>query len=279
LAEGDTSYRLKPEGSVEVIELATAFDSMRLDLEEARQRELAAERLAALGRAAGSISHDLRHHLAALIANAEFLRDADEMGFDREDIYREIERASNEMTQLIESLVEVSRERRTLTISDEDLAEVATHAVESVRANPENRGHEISLETNGQTRGSFDRQKLERAFFNLLLNACQASSGSAVRVKITISVNGDTFECRIADNGTGIPDSVRATLFQPFVSAGKNNGTGLGLTIAEQIIADHKGQLSVESTSSSGTVFLIRFPIHFAGSGASEFVGAKSAHR
>src|SRR5262249_51317717 len=139
------------------------------------------------------------------------------------------------------------------------------------------RSHEIVLETKGCTRGSFDRQKMERAFFNMLLNACQATNAVASRITISIIGNNDVFECRIADTGPGIPESVRATLFQPFVSAGKNNGTGLGLTIAEKIIADHNGEIRVESTSAAGTVFLIRFPMSFSSSSPSEFVGAKSA--
>ena len=229
---------MKPEGSLEVAELATAFTAMRQDLTDSQRRELEAERLAALGRAAGSISHDLRHHLAAVVANAEFLHDAEEMGFDKEDVYREIQRASNEMTQLIESLVEVSREHRTVSVSEEDLADVAHHAIDAVKTNPEYRNHNIVLETNGDTRGSFDRQKLERAFFNLLLNACQSAIVPGGQVTVKIDADGESFACRITDNGTGIPASVRDTLFQPFVSAGKNNGTGLGLTITSKIVQD-----------------------------------------
>jgi signal transduction histidine kinase len=275
LAGGDPTYRVKPQGSVEVAELATAFSSMRQDLTDAQRRELEAERLAALGRAASSISHDLRHHLAAVVANAEFLHDADEMGFDKEDVYREIQRASNEMTQLIESLVEVSREHRTLTVSEEDLADLVHHAIDAVKTNPEFRNYDITLETNSSTRGSFDRQKLERAFFNLLLNACQAATTPG-RVAIKIDSAGDFFECRISDNGTGVPDVVRETLFQPFVSAGKNNGTGLGLTITSKIIQDHDGEIRVESTSKAGTTFLIRFPKYFSSSRA-ETLGVRSA--
>ena len=264
LAGGDPTYRLKPEGSVEVAELATAFTAMRQDLTDSQRRELEAERLAALGRAAGSISHDLRHHLAAVVANAEFLHDAEEMGFDKEDVYREIQRASNEMTQLIESLVEVSREHRTVSVSEEDLADVAHHAIDAVKTNPEYRNHNIVLETNGDTRGSFDRQKLERAFFNLLLNACQSAIVPGGQVTVKIDADGESFACRITDNGTGIPASVRDTLFQPFVSAGKNNGTGLGLTITSKIVQDHDGEIIVETSSPAGTTFLIRFPKYFS---------------
>ena len=261
LASGDSSYTLKEEGSLEVHELATAFTAMRRDLAEAQRRELDAERLAALGRAASSISHDLRHHLAAVVANAEFLHDADEMGFDKEEVYREIQRAAIEMTQLLESLVEVSREQRTLSLSEQDLTDIVQHAIDSVRAHPEFRALNIALHVEGPTRALFDRQKLERAFFNLLLNACQAADVAQPQVAVHIDAAARSFACRISDNGAGIPSAVRESLFDPFVSAGKQNGTGLGLTITRKIIEDHGGSVAVESTSDSGTTFLIRLPL------------------
>jgi nitrogen-specific signal transduction histidine kinase len=61
-------------------------------------------------------------------------------------------------------------------------------------------------------------------------------------------------------NGRGVPDLVRDKLFEPFVSHGKENGTGLGLTIVQKIVQDHGGDVIVESTSSKGTVFLITLP-------------------
>ena len=64
----------------------------------------------------------------------------------------------------------------------------------------------------------------------------------------------------MSDNGSGIPASIRSTLFDPFVSSGKPNGTGLGLAIVSKIFHDHDGSVSVESTSESGTVFLVRMP-------------------
>ncbi len=69
-----------------------------------------------------------------------------------------------------------------------------------------------------------------------------------------------SFEVRVADNGPGIPESIRNTLFDPFVSSGKPNGTGLGLAIVNKIIHDHGGSVSVEQTSEAGTVFLVRLP-------------------
>jgi signal transduction histidine kinase len=71
----------------------------------------------------------------------------------------------------------------------------------------------------------------------------------------------DALEVSVADNGRGILDSVRARLFEPFVSAGKENGTGLGLTVVQKIVQDHGGDVVAQSSSSEGTVFRLSLPL------------------
>jgi len=101
---------------------------------------------------------------------------------------------------------------------------------------------------------------LERAFFNLLLNACESVTARRGRIEIELREMQRGVEIKITDNGRGIPASIRNTLFEPFVSHGKENGTGLGLTIVQKIIQDHGGKVAVEQTSLEGTVFVITLP-------------------
>jgi signal transduction histidine kinase len=108
--------------------------------------------------------------------------------------------------------------------------------------------------------GVFDPKKIERAFFNLMLNACEATAQRQGQISVELHSSAESFEVRVADNGPGIPESIRNTLFDPFVSSGKPNGTGLGLAIVNKIIHDHGGSVSVEQTSEAGTVFLVRLP-------------------
>jgi signal transduction histidine kinase len=108
--------------------------------------------------------------------------------------------------------------------------------------------------------GVFDPKKLERAFLNLALNACEATAERQGRILIEILSDDDSFEIRVSDNGPGIPVSIRSTLFDPFVSSGKSNGTGLGLAIVSKIVHDHGGVVTVERTSEMGTVFLVKLP-------------------
>jgi signal transduction histidine kinase len=67
-------------------------------------------------------------------------------------------------------------------------------------------------------------------------------------------------EIRVSDNGTGIPESIRESLFQPFVSYGKDKGVGLGLTVVQKIMQDHGGEVRVEKTGPQGSTFLLFFP-------------------
>jgi signal transduction histidine kinase len=260
LAAGDYAFSLEPKGTTEVAELTTAFAKMRSDLLASQRQQIETERVAAIGRAASSLSHDLRHYLAAVVANAEFLYEADELKLDKTEIYREIQTASNQMTDLIDSLRELSRERRAISPVATSLDVILRRAIEAVKVRPEFRHRNISLIARGDIEGVFDPKKLERVFFNLLLNACEATPDTNARVTIDVQNRRDSFEVRVIDQGPGVPPNIRDHVFDPFVSSGKSNGTGLGLAIVSKIVHDHGGSVSVERTSDSGTVMLVTLP-------------------
>ena len=107
-----------------------------------------------------------------------------------------------------------------------------------------------------------DAKQIERSIYNLLLNACQAarSSGSKPEVVATLELSGFDIVLNVSDNGLGIPSSIREDLFAPFVSAGKQKGTGLGLTIASAISVEHGGQVTLVRSCAGETVFQMRIP-------------------
>jgi signal transduction histidine kinase len=260
LAAGDYAYSITPRGSSEVADLGDAFSRMRDELLASQQRWIATERIAALGRAASSISHDLRHYLAAVVANAEFLYEAEKLKLNRDEIYNEIKTASDQMTDLIDSLRELSHEGSTINPVPAALDQIVRRAVDAVLSRAELRNRKIEIHSNGEMTGVFDPKKMERALFNLLLNACEATPGWQSQIRVEIVSRGDAFEIRVIDNGSGIPSTIRGTLFDPFVSSGKPNGTGLGLAIVKKIIQDHDGTVRVEESSDAGTVFHVKLP-------------------
>jgi signal transduction histidine kinase len=260
LARGDYAYSIDPGGSSEVAELGESFSRMRRELRTSEERRFAVERIAAFGRAASSISHDLRHYLAAVVANAEFLYEAEKLKLNRDEIYGEIKTASEQMTDLLDSLRELSREEGSITPKPAEIDQTIRHAVDAVRARVEMRTRAISIRSSGGMAGMFDPQKIERAFFNLVLNACEASAQMQGEIEIDVRSLPELFEIRVTDQGPGVPAPIRNTLFDPFVSFGKSNGTGLGLAIVSKVIHDHGGSVAVEETSHSGTTFLVKLP-------------------
>ncbi len=260
LGKGDFRHPVGPQGGGEVSELTTAFVRMRESLLEAQHRLLGAERLATIGRMASSISHDLRHPLTAVLANAEFLADADLTPHQREELYLEIRIAVNRLTDLIDSLLELSRPAESLNIIDAPIERSINRAIELVRAHPQFHRIAIGLESPGLHGAHFDSRKMERVFYNLLLNASQAALLGGGHVTVEVTDAGENLEIRIVDDGPGVEFSIRDKLFQPFVSHGKENGTGLGLTIAQKIVQDHDGSLRLKTSSPGHTVMEIVLP-------------------
>jgi signal transduction histidine kinase len=262
LEGGDFDYPLESQGDDEVAELTRAFDGMRKSLQKTQRELLDAERLATIGRMASSISHDLRHSLAAIVANAEFLCETHLTPGQREDLYAEVRIAVNQMTDLIESLLEFSRTRESLRTSVGDVRDAVQHAIQALKAHPEFHTMPVSVTIDGSTEGLFDFRKLERALLNLLVNACEAAPAGQGRIEVALQRVADHVEIRISDNGPGIAEGVREHLFEPFVSYGKENGTGMGLTVVQKIVQDHGGDVIVERSSSAGTTFKITLPLH-----------------
>jgi nitrogen-specific signal transduction histidine kinase len=79
---------------------------------------------------------------------------------------------------------------------------------------------------------------------------------------VTIEQNASGATIAVSDNGPGIAEEIREKLFHPFVSFGKENGTGLGLTVVQKIVQDHGGNVVMERTSDARTVFRITLPGH-----------------
>src|SRR5580692_7047944 len=260
LEHGDCHHPLDPRGGDEVAELTSAFDRMRSSLLKTQQALLESEQLATIGRMASSISHDLRHALAAVVANSEFLCDSRLSSAQREELYQEVRTGVNQMTDLIDSLLEFARTRASLNPTYASVVETVRRAMHAVRLHPRHQGTLIEINSNGQVMAWFDARKLERALYNLLLNACEAAPPGEGRVQVAIARNNSAVTIEVADNGPGIAEPIREKLFHPFVSFGKENGTGLGLTVVQKIVQDHGGQVFMERTPDARTVFRITIP-------------------
>ncbi len=257
LGGGNFDYQLQRAGAREIRELGDAFDRMRCRLRAAREELVAAERLATIGQMASSISHDLRHYLSAVYANAEFLG-YDSIGSDeRLELLAEIRQGVRGMTDLIDSLLLFSRTGQSLQLSFESLPFLAERAVAMVHAHPDAQNVHILVDPMPPVEAWLDARKIERAIYNLLLNGCQAArqGAGAPEIRIALSELPEELVFSITDNGPGVPEAIRESLFQPFVSVGKPSGTGLGLTLAQKIAQEHGGSVVLHESRPGRTVF------------------------
>jgi signal transduction histidine kinase len=262
LAQGNFDYQLSEDGAEEIRELSRAFERMRVQLKRSQKELLDSERLATIGSMASSISHDLRHYLSAMYANAEFMSSERISQSEREELMQEVQTAVQGMTDMLDSLLLFTQTGRTLHLEFESIALVIQRAVGMVRSHPGTRDVEIILSGLSSLEAWVDAKKLGRAVYNLLLNACQAAKRGDRPAKVTLNLSEDAqaIHLRIVDNGPGVPETIRHTIFLPFVSEGRESGTGLGLTLAQQIAQEHGGSISLAETPEGCTIFTITLP-------------------
>ena len=216
------------------------------------------EKLAMVGQMAGSIIHDFKSPLAIIRLAAEMIAQAK----DGNRITRNcqmIERSVDRMTGLAEELLDFSRGQLQLNRQWVQPSHWLAELRELLQ--PLLEGKTIRCQLDGQTTvpWAIDAARLTRAIYNLASNAIEAL-GSKGDLVIRLTKPDDQFCIEITDNGPGIPEEIRSRLFDPFVSFGKRNGTGLGTSIAKKIIEEHGGTIYFKTATGQGTTFTIRIP-------------------
>ena len=260
--EGDEKHDIPVHGTQEVRQLSAAFGAMRDEIQQVNRALLESERLATIGRMASSVSHDLRHYLAAVYANAEFLASDTLSPKERADIFADIRAAVHGTADMIESLLIFSRTGTSIRRSPELMATLLERAAALTRKHPDSEG--VTLVTSyGDPTESWaivDGKQMERALFNLLINACQSlrAPGQTPGVVATLETNERHVVISVTDNGVGVPESIRHSLFEPFVSEGKQKGTGLGLTLAHCVALEHGGEVVLLRSCPGETIFQIK---------------------
>jgi signal transduction histidine kinase len=255
--EGDPKHLLPSGGTQEVRYLSRVFSEMRNEIQKKNRALVESERLATIGRMASSVSHDLRHYLAAVYANAEFLASPVLPASERAELFDEIRLAVNGTTDMLDSLLIFGRTGTALQRVETSMTALANRAVALVRTHPDAEGVTVRVKPGADVTAAMDAKQMERAVYNLLLNACQSARHSSDRREVSVSVDGDetTASVTITDSGLGVAEGIRENLFDPFVSLGKQKGTGLGLTLAWSVAREHNGSVQVVSSRPGEAVF------------------------
>lgn len=218
------------------------------------------ERLSLVGSMASSIIHDLKNPICIIRCCTDLI--AGENNDPRlQQLTTMVNRAVNGMLAMTEELLDYARGGTTSlsceTVSIWRLLDDLNQ--ESLRLLPgKNIQFTKSIKYDGNV--SVDLPRFIRVLCNLIKNAREAMPGGGV-LTISTDLDGDNVILRIADTGIGIPSDLLPKLFEPFVTHGKAQGTGLGMAIAKSIVEAHGGTISVQSVQGSGTTVEIRLPV------------------
>ena len=259
VARQNYDYRVRVESQDELGRLGETFNAMCESIQSAREELIRQERISTIGRLSSSIVHDLRNPLAAIYGGAEILVDTDLPPARVKRLAGNIYRASRRIQELLQDLVNVGR-GKTGTAEICRLREVAAAACETLLPMAEAQLVTVSLEIPGEIELPLERARLERVFLNLIGNALEAMPHRGA-VHVSARVEDESVIVTVEDTGPGISPEIRGRLFQPFVTAGKKNGLGLGLALSRQTLLDHGGDMWVESEPGRGARFLLRLPM------------------
>jgi signal transduction histidine kinase len=258
VARQNYAIQVEVSSEDEMGRLARTFNNMCASIRQAREDLIQQERLSTIGRLSASMVHDLRNPLAAIYGGAEMLVDTDLPPGHVKRLAGNIYRASRRIQELLQDLLNVSR-GRTQSLEVCRLREVAAAACEALASTAEAQNVRIALEIPPEIELPLERSRMERAFTNLIGNSLEAMPGGG-SVRISARVEDGAAVVDVADDGPGIAPEIRSRLFQPFVTAGKRNGMGLGLAMTRQTVADHGGDMWVESEPGRGARFTFRLP-------------------
>ena len=269
LARGDWSARPRIDTGDEIQHLAEDFGAMADELmaKEARlleQQHLLhrSERLALLGRFAAEVAHEVGNPLAAIKASLQAMQ---EEGVPVQSTDPRLERLVREVDRLdkiLRGLLSSAR-RRPEPGTACDGAAVAATVTGLMQAQAARAGVALALEVpEGLPRLCVDGERLQQVLFNLLANALEATPEGG-RVTLALSSDAGAARLAVSDTGRGIPEADRARLFEPFFTT-RPGGTGLGLAVAEQIVRESGGKLSVDSTPGVGSTFTVELPVEEA---------------
>jgi two-component system NtrC family sensor kinase len=260
VARGDLTAREVPQGDDEITELASTFEHMVDAVGRARTQALSNERLAAIGKMAAHVTHEIRNPLSSIGLNVELLEEEipTAQGEARK-LVSAISREVGRLEQLSEEYLRVAR-LPSPRMEAEDVAALVRDVVAFTAKEMERAGCTVNVDVDAKVPPAlFDEAQLRQALLNLLRNAREAMPGGG-EIDVAVRAEGMSVVVTVDDRGSGISDEVRARIFDPFFST-KGEGTGLGLAITRQIVEAHGGTISCAPRDGGGTTFKIALPI------------------
>ncbi|MEP7199074.1 MAG: HAMP domain-containing sensor histidine kinase [Chloroflexota bacterium] len=254
VAEGDYSVRVAERGPRAMRSLARAFNTMaeRLQRNDELRRDLMAD-----------VAHELRTPLAVIQGNLEGVLDG---VYPRDDAHlAPILDETRVLSRLIDDLRTLAlAESGALKLQTEptDLAVLLSETVNSFRAQAEGNGVTLTVDVAGDLPLlDVDPTRIREVATNLIANALRYTPRSgAVRVRATFDATSQRATVSVGDSGAGIAPEALPHIFERFYKASNSRGSGLGLTIAKNLVAAHGGEMSAQSEVGKGTTITFTLP-------------------
>lgn len=216
----------------------------------------------------GMVSHELRTPLTSIVGYVKLLRDKRTSERDASEYAEVIQRNSQRLLRLVEDLLFLSEThtgKMAVELRSADLAEIAASAIREMRPEAERKNVGLTLSTAAVPRVPVDATRIAQLLGNLISNAVKFTPQGG-KVEVRVGAEGDRAVLAVADTGVGIPAADREQIFERFfrsatVTRALIPGTGLGLTIARDIVTAHNGTITVESEEGRGSTFKVWLPL------------------
>jgi signal transduction histidine kinase len=236
-------------------ELRETLDKLR----GVQRRVIDSERLCAIGRMSAMIVHDFRSPLAVIRSAAGALADGDLEEAERLEIAGEVREEVERMSRMCADLLDLSRASEgSIALANEHLDDLVEEALALIAEEAAHRGVRLETQLESGAVLRLDADRMRRALLNLGHNALEAMpEGGVLRVATAPSEGG--FCITVVDTGAGVPAEIADTVFDPFVTAAKPGGSGLGLAVVKKVVEDHGGRVALEK-SASGACFRVFLP-------------------
>jgi two-component system NtrC family sensor kinase len=235
--------------------------AMTIENTELAREALEAERMAAVGRVASTVAHELRSPLGAIIRSAEFLARPELSADTRHKLSHAVVTMAQRLNAMAQEILDYTRGRRmVLQPTLCDLPDFLERTLEVLQADFSDRGIGVVVKSGYTGEIEMDPERMAQVVYNLAANARDAMPQGGTLTITTRAADGWVEMC-FADTGPGVAPGQAERIFEPFVSFGKREGAGLGLSIARRIVQEHGGDIHLESPPEGGAVFVVRLPL------------------
>jgi signal transduction histidine kinase len=240
------------------------LERARGESERLHERLREAERLARSGELAAGMAHEIRNPLAAIVNATALLTDEAKLTPDeRSSTLAAIRIEARRLNRILSDFLHLARPQEPRRAPG-DIREVVQHVSMLIRGD-RSRAPRVDVRVAvdpAVPRFAFDRDQVIQVLWNVALNSVEAMNGRG-RLSLEVARQNGDVALAVSDTGPGIPPENLPRVFEPFYS-GKPNGSGLGLTIAERIVAAHGGRIEIDSAPGHGTRVTLLFPLEAA---------------